>query len=122
MRLLIHFTVIFISYSLVSTIALGHNGENTADWGYIRFDNRAAFTVATKCYNKYGRGGTWKRTNGGGGFRSCHGAYMRVDPIGFGTNYPAYFSRSRLCKDKRLYITYRGFITDNDINTEIECK
>ncbi len=101
------FVTIFISWALFSSMALGmsieHEEPNTNEWGYIRIDNRAGFGLSTKCYTKDGKGSSrWKKANSGG-FRSCHGAYMRVDTVV--NTYR--FWRSQ-CGDKGLYVKITG--------------
>ena len=49
------------------------------DVGYIRIDNKAAFLIATNCWDgNYKNGSGWVRT-AADGFCSCTGAYIRVD-------------------------------------------
>ncbi len=100
--------VIFMNLGLISTMVLAHDGPNTDNWGYIRIDNKRDYPVYTKCYDRYGKGGSW-RTTGKNHFRSCHGAYMRMDfyanrsPEDF---FPTKITQRawRNCGDKGLYL------------------
>ena len=92
---------------LVSFSALSEASSS----GYIRIENRAGYVIATNCWDEnYNNGAGWKRTSIGG-FRSCHGAYMRIDIIGqAGSNKYYYWRRQYNCTqaDRRLYLTIRG--------------
>ena len=95
-------TKMFLLGLLLVNPSLFAGDDYTADWGYIRVDNEGAFVVSSKCYSRSGGGkGSWKRTHAGG-FRSCRGAYMRIDVYG-GTQ-RLYFKRSELCPSKRDYM------------------
>ena len=86
-------------------------------WGYIRVDNDGAFVISSKCYSDERKNSSWKRTYNGG-FRSCHGDYIRVDILEGGTYY---FRRSRYkCGEKGLYIKIYG-LTRN-VSRKVECK
>ncbi len=131
MRSFTHFTIILIICSFLSTISFGYSPgdtakdtqntkdmqdtENTNDWGYIRIGNTSdRHRLHTKCYNKYGKGGRWKSVEPNHGrkahYRSCHGAYMRVDV------YPEFSTRKLLtrriwrntyqCKTGSLFIHF----------------
>ncbi len=125
MRSFIHFTITLIVLSCLSHVAFGDSSEgteknvqdqNSRDWGYIRIDNLSSkHKLATKCYNKYGKGkGRWKTVHPsfhvGDQFRSCRGAYMRVDV------FPSHSTRKLFtqriwrdayeCNTGRLYIKF----------------
>ncbi len=88
MNLFIHFITTFTIATLMSLVlapnmVLAHSRTDTNDWGYIRIDNLSLNSISTKCYNRYGKGGKWRKTPGrsyyDNHFRSCHGAYIRID-------------------------------------------
>ena len=102
---------------LVSFSALSEASSS----GYIRIENRAGFVISTNCWDEnYNNGAGWKRISTGG-FRSCHGAYMRVDIIGQVDNSKLYYWRRQFnCTqaDRRLYLTIRGAIGTSKITGE----
>ena len=105
---------------LVSPTLFAHEGD-TADWGYIRIDNEGGFIISSKCYDRFGGGGksSWKRTYAGG-FRSCHGAYMRVDVQGGGTQ-RLYFKRSFHCgPSQAMHVKMWGELGAE--HTSVSCK
>ena len=93
---------------LISGIAWGHN--NTNQYGYIRVDSEVPIVISTRCYDGDGDStNSWKRTPYNQ-FRSCHGAYMRIDAIGLDHNHVIgrYWRYTYGCGDKGLYLTLKN--------------
>ncbi len=120
MKSFVHFTIVAAICGLISTIALGHNNSDT--WGYMRVDNDGAYVIATRCYDIYGNDvNSWQRTPIGG-FRSCHGAYIRVDFLFLDAHKTQRFWRSDYdCGNKGLYVTLKGTI-DFFTKVEVRCE
>ena len=87
--------------------------------GFIEITNDSpSLIIRTRCFNRSGVGeGPWKMATSKT-FRSCRGAYMRVDIEG-GTQ-RLYFKRSEHCPTKRLYVTISG--TAESVETSTSCR
>ena len=103
--------VFLLGSLLVISSAFGHSGD-TADWGYIKISNYGAFTISTKCYNKDGKAGSW-RTTYTGEWRSCHGAYVRIDVVG-GPKKIRFSRRDYQCHGAPMYVDISGATSEVD--------
>ncbi len=115
-HLMTTFIIVFLmNLGLLSTMALAHDEPNTDSWGYIRIDNKSNFPIYTKCYNQHGKGGKWRMT-WDDHFRSCHGAYMRIDLYVYSSDTDTtaekrtirVWRNSLKCGDRGLYLKMRG--------------
>ena len=121
MKILMHFflCLILMSPFYPTGRVWGHKGDNTITYGYIRVDNNGLYTISTRCYNKDGNStSSWKRTPYNQ-FRSCHGAYMRIDLMGSSHVYRIW-RHDFNCGKGGLYISTLKSISDPLVITR--CK
>ena len=117
MKLFIYLFSVLSVILLTAGMAVSHDEDNTDNWGYIRVDNHGAFALATKCYDSEGNGGTW-RTTYSGHFRSCHGAYVRIDIKGGGGTQRIWRKHFH-CGTSGMYVNVEG--TVNTVSTGVSC-
>ena len=112
---------IFLLGLLLASSLPSSYGQTPYGWGYIRVDNDGAFIISSKCYSESGDGVTkWKKTPAGG-FRSCHGFYMRIDVQGSGGTRKMYFKRPYHCvPSQRMYVRIWG--TTGSEHTDVTCE